>query len=412
MKKIIQYMMVMLLCWGGSQNVASAHNTLSGYKIDCDTLLMKPGTEREVTLNLTNAGEMEQAYQVDVTFPAGMKPMKFSSAIGYCQPIGSGATIKSKYSSADNSLRILVTNTNNVTEGGRRAVARIKVQTTSAFQSVGNITFSNMVFTLANGSVGSSGTTANVQVTPLIYVSKVTLNKTTAQMKENETVQLQATVTPANATNKKLQWTSSNAWVADVDANGQVTAHTLGETTITATTTDGTNLSAQCQVTVYKPMATDMWLDRDEATMHVGDSVKLTAAVQPANVPANVMWKSMKPDIATVDQNGMVKAYKIGTTAIMAVTTDGSYLMDACVVTVAPIYVNSLTLNQDSVTIALMTGNQVELNATVMPENASVKALQWTSSNAKVATVKNGVVTGVGEGNAEITATTTDGSNL
>lgn len=412
MKKIVQYIMVMLLCWGGSQNVAKAYNVLSGYKIDCDTLLMKPGTEREVTLYLTNAGEMEPAYQVDVTFPTGMKPVSLGSAIGYCQPIGGGATIKSKYTSADNSLRILVTNNDNVAEGDRRAIARIKVQTTNAFQAVGNITFSNMVFTRADGSVGSYGTTANVQATPLIYVSKVTLNKTTAQMQENETVQLQATVTPANATNKKLQWTSSNAWVAEVDANGKVTARTLGETTITATTTDGTNLSAQCQVTVYKPMATDMWLDRDEVTMHVGDSVKLTAAVQPANVPANVMWKSMKPDIATVDQNGMVKAYEMGTTVIMAVTTDGSYLMDACVVTVAPVLVNSLTLDQDSVTIALMTGNQVELNATVMPENASVKALKWTTSNAKVATVKNGVVTGVGEGNAEITATTTDGSNL
>ncbi|MBR6846282.1 MAG: Ig domain-containing protein [Bacteroidaceae bacterium] len=84
-----------------------------------------------------------------------------------------------------------------------------------------------------------------------IPVTGITLNKTTASLtSRGQTLQLTATVTPDNATDKSVIWSSSNPSVATVDANGLVTAVSSGRTTITATTADGSNKTATCAVTV------------------------------------------------------------------------------------------------------------------------------------------------------------------
>ena len=80
----------------------------------------------------------------------------------------------------------------------------------------------------------------------------INLNKSQLDLSKGESVSLIATVLPENASNKSVTWTSSNTSVARVDKNGLVTAIGVGEAIITATTTDGTNLSASCKVTVYE----------------------------------------------------------------------------------------------------------------------------------------------------------------
>ncbi|MBO5748112.1 MAG: Ig-like domain-containing protein, partial [Muribaculaceae bacterium] len=83
-----------------------------------------------------------------------------------------------------------------------------------------------------------------------LSVDSITLDKSEAYLIVGEQISFKATVLPENATNKSVTWTSSNTSVATVDANGKVTAVAVGEATITATTTDGSNLSASCTVTV------------------------------------------------------------------------------------------------------------------------------------------------------------------
>ena len=89
----------------------------------------------------------------------------------------------------------------------------------------------------------------NIQPIPEILATSITLNKSQCYLEIGETERLTATVLPTNAYTV-LNWTSNNTSVATVDQNGTVTAKTIGTAKITVTTTDGTNLSASCEVTV------------------------------------------------------------------------------------------------------------------------------------------------------------------
>ncbi|WP_055665734.1 Ig-like domain-containing protein [Desnuesiella massiliensis] len=87
-----------------------------------------------------------------------------------------------------------------------------------------------------------------------VIAESISLDKTSLNMLEGTTEKLTATVLPENTTNKKVTWTSSDSSVAFVDENGNVVAIKEGQAIITATTTDGTNLTATCNVTVTKPV--------------------------------------------------------------------------------------------------------------------------------------------------------------
>lgn len=100
---------------------------------------------------------------------------------------------------------------------------------------------------------GDSGPNSEpVNPTPIpskVTVTGVTLNKTNLSLVEGGTETLSATVTPSNATNKNVTWSSSDTSIAKVDSNGKITAVAAGTATITVTTADG-NKKATCTVTV------------------------------------------------------------------------------------------------------------------------------------------------------------------
>ena len=97
-----------------------------------------------------------------------------------------------------------------------------------------------------------SGATATCQVTviPTLAMS-IELDKTEVSAEEKSDLQLTATILPEHTTNKEVAWSSSYKWVAKVDNTGLVTMYSAGEVIITATTTDGSNLSATCRINVY-----------------------------------------------------------------------------------------------------------------------------------------------------------------
>ncbi len=110
----------------------------------------------------------------------------------------------------------------------------------------------NITATTTDGSNLSA--TCKVTVTSsTVLATGISFNKPSMSLAVGNTETLVATVTPSNATNKNVTWSSSNTSVATVDQNGKVTAKTVGTANITATTTDGTNLTATCQVTVISP---------------------------------------------------------------------------------------------------------------------------------------------------------------
>ena len=175
-------------------------------------------------------------------------------------------------------------------------------------------------------------------VTPtVVKVTGVTLNKTSLSLNVNDTAKLTATVKPSNAADKTITWSSSDSSVVSVDANGNVKALKEGKATITVTTNDG-NYTASCTITVTKKdntvKVTGVTLDKTKLSLYVDDSAKLTATVKPSNATnKNVTWKSSNPAVASVDQNGNVKALKAGTATITVTTNDGNYTA-SCTVTV------------------------------------------------------------------------------
>ena len=245
-------------------------------------------------------------------------------------------------------------------------------------------------------------------------VEGITLSQSSATLTEGGTLTLTATVTPDDATDNSITWSSSNTSVATVDANGKVTAKAAGTATITATANDGSGVKASCVVTVEKKVVavSSITLSQTTATMTEGETMSLTATVTPDDATNKaVTWSSSNASVATVDANGKVTAKAAGTATITATANDGSDVKASCKVTVEKkvVAVSSITLSQ---TTATMTeGETMSLTATVTPDDATNKAVTWSSSNTSVATVDaNGKVTAIAPGTATITAMANDGS--
>lgn len=254
-----------------------------------------------------------------------------------------------------------------------------------------------------------------VQVTvPTVKVTGITLNKTTASVVKGKTVALTATVTPDTATDKTIKWTTSNKNVATVSTDGVVTAKAAGTATITATAADDSGVKATCKITVTNPVVkvTKVTLNKTTASVVKGKTLTLTATVTPTNATnKKVTWKSSNTKIATVDSNGKVTAKAAGTATITCTAADGSGKSAACKITVKnpPVKVTKLKINKTSVD--LLKGKTVQLKVTVTPSNATNKAVTWTSSNKRIATVtSNGLVKAVRTGTVTITAKAKDGS--
>jgi hypothetical protein len=176
-------------------------------------------------------------------------------------------------------------------------------------------------------------------VTVVKRIKNITLNESSLTLTLPETAQLTAIITPSDAVNQVLNWTSSNTSVATVDNNGFITSKGVGTTTIKATTTDGSNLSASCQVTVNKQYVTSISLNESSMVMHIGDTFQLIADVQPENASNPTLnWSSGNTSVARVDNTGLVTAVAGGTTYIKASATDGSHIYANCLVQVLPDY--------------------------------------------------------------------------
>ena len=110
-----------------------------------------------------------------------------------------------------------------------------------------------------------------------------------------------------------------------------VTAISIGEAVITATTVDGSNLSASCKVTVIPTLAVSIELDQTEASVEEKSEFQLTATFLPKHTTnKEVAWSSSKKVIATLDDTGLVFVKSVGEVVITATTTDGSNLSATC----------------------------------------------------------------------------------
>ena len=177
-----------------------------------------------------------------------------------------------------------------------------------------------------------------------------------------------------NTASTNLHWSSSDPNVVSVSEQGVVFGVEAGSATITASTIDGSNLSATCVVTVrdHAVPATGITLNRQAVTMTIGQTVPLEATVLPDNADnKNVIWNSIDATVATVNNQGIVTAMRAGTTQIIATTADGTNLSAVCNVTVIDAAGNSL----DADALTLHNGDEVQF-VVRMNNEATITAVQ------------------------------------
>ncbi len=158
-----------------------------------------------------------------------------------------------------------------------------------------------------------------------IPVSGITISDTSKTLKENNTYMFTVTITPNDATNKNLTWTSDNELVATVDPDGNVTAVKPGNAVITVTTVDGT-FTATCNITVISSLieADGITLNKNSQTINLNDSIQLVAIVTPSDASdKTITWSSSDEAVATVDNNGNVTGVGEGNALITATTHNG-----------------------------------------------------------------------------------------
>ncbi|WP_339168252.1 Ig-like domain-containing protein [Paenibacillus sp. FSL H7-0943] len=251
-----------------------------------------------------------------------------------------------------------------------------------------------------------------------VIVTGVTLDKPSLSLTEGEAGDtLSAVIAPADATNKTVNWSSSDETVATV-VNGVVTPVGVGTAIITVTTTDG-SFTASSVVNVSAPIppvvnVTGVKLDQETLDLTAGEADGLLkATIEPANsTDKDVIWSSSDETVATV-VNGVVTPVGEGKAIITVTTKDGSFTASSVVNVSAPIPpvvdVTGVKLDQETLNLTAGEADGI-LKATIEPANATDKDVIWSSSDETVATVVNGVITPVGEGTAVITVTTKDGS--
>ena len=171
-------------------------------------------------------------------------------------------------------------------------------------------------------------TSATCMVTVSVPVENVTLNKTELVLQKGQEEVLVALVSPDDATDKTINWSSSNVSVVRVDQNGAVAAEGAGTAVITASA--GTK-SATCTITVTIPVES-ISLNMTERTIKVNETVLLKAEINPSDATTkSIQWSSSDVSIVSVDSNGMVKGLKEGVATITA-SADGK--STSCTITV------------------------------------------------------------------------------
>ncbi len=214
-------------------------------------------------------------------------------------------------------------------------------------------------------------------------------------------------ITPSNASNKKLTYTSSNKEVATVSEDGQIKAQKAGTTTIVVIS-QNERQTASVNVKVTDKMISDSNLDKLELTnfknsMVVGQTNKINVkALNKENNQIKVNLTTSSRDVISVDQTGNIIANAPGIASIQVSTIDGKYV-EKKIITVLPEKIGAELVYVNKNSLQLVKGAEDTLIATVIPFNAEDKTLIWKSSNPKIVSVSDGKVKGVGIGTAQIT---------
>ncbi len=251
-----------------------------------------------------------------------------------------------------------------------------------------------------------------IQVTVQDGISSISLDSASKTVKVGKSITLTPIFNPTTAYDKTMSWTSADTGIAKVElsgtSNAKVTGVKEGVTLITGTSKDGGHI-VSCMITVVSAQdePTKVTVSPKTKFLAVGKKFTVKATVTGAS-NKKVKWSSSNKKVATVTKKGKVKGKKVGTAYIKAKAKDGSGASARCKVRVVR-KIKKLKLNRYSA--KLLIGNSLKLKARLTPKNATIKTVNWTSSDNSIATVSStGRVLALAEGLVRITATTKDGT--
>ena len=286
--------------------------------------------------------------------------------------------------------------------------------------TIATVDTDGVVATLRPGNVlisANSTDGSNVQASCKVTVNAVSvdsifLNPDMWEGMPGDKFEIKPTIYPENASDKTLVWTSSNTWVAEVDQYGHVNALRTGDAIISAESKDGSGVVGECHVKVNPIPVESIKLSYETWTGVVGDVFRINTYIFPENAyDREVEWRSSDEAIAQVNEAGVVVTLSPGEADITATAADGSGVSATCHVTVLPVLVESIVLTPDS--WSGEEGMTFQIEASVLPDNATDKKLKWTSSDKAIAIVdEDGLVAVLKEGTCLISATATDGSGI
>ena len=244
------------------------------------------------------------------------------------------------------------------------------------------------------------------------------------ELEAGSQLQLSAEIEPEDAANQEVDWNSGDPKKASVDENGLVTAIEEGDVTITAEAKDGSGITGNITLKIQakqeenpeKPVeSVRITAAGNKTKLQIQEQVKLTAVVMPWDATnKKVVWASSKPNIASVDTNGNVKALRAGKTTITARPADGKGGVSGSIgIEALPRKVTGITVIAAGNRKTLTVNETVNLTASVKPTDAANKKVSWSSGNSNIASVDaNGNVKAKAIGAVVITAKALDGSNV
>ncbi|MBR5355988.1 MAG: Ig-like domain-containing protein, partial [Lachnospiraceae bacterium] len=322
---------------------------VTGVTLDKTELTMKKGANKVLTATV----KPSNATNKEVTWTSSDKEVAYVNASGKVSAYKAGVatiTVKTKDGGYKATCKVTVTQPVTGIKLSKSSLTmvvadEVKITATVKPEDATNkdVVWSSSDTTIAkvnNGKITAKGkgkatitatsvdcgfkATCEVTVNKGVKVTGITLDRTTLTLGKGQAKILTPTITPANATNQEVRWSSSNKSVAGVGSNGKVSAYAPGTATIICTTRNG-GLKATCKVTVVI-YATGVTLNKTSYEMSKGKTVTLKATVKPSNATnKKVTWKSSKTSVATVDSSGNVTAVAKGTATITVTTKDGGY---------------------------------------------------------------------------------------
>ncbi len=257
---------------------------------------------------------------------------------------------------------------------------------------------------IITATTADGGFEAECKVICFMPVDLITTEQESYIVKVGDQYRIEPTVLPENASFPELEWTIVSGESCFSCEDGLITGLSKGSGLVRITSVDNPEVIKEIEIRIVKRVE-GVTLDKSEVTLNKGETATLWATVLPSDAHnKNYTFSSDDESVVTVSDDGTVTAIGRGTAKI-TVTTEDEGCTAECIFTVKQLAEEIVFAESEYVVGA---GKNINVEAAVLPENTNDKNLDWESSDSSVATVTDGVVTGIRAGEAMITVTATD----